>query len=78
MRAVILSWSGGVKQYIVFSHQHLAPLSVTKYPVSESFPHGILFLCSDRGFFFVQHTLLFPILHYNVIHTAVLQIQRIL
>ena len=77
MRTVILSWSGGIKQYIVFTYKFITPVHVTKYPVPEGFPHGILLLCSNRCLLFIENPFFFAILDHCVIHTAILQIQGV-
>ena len=76
MAAVILTRSGGIKQFIVFCDQSFTPVRFFPYPVLKSILYRLLFLLCERCLLFIQDTLLLSIrILYRIIDTNIFQIQ---
>lgn len=58
MTAVIFTGFDTVEDLIVFLAQHFPALRVFPYPGLKGFPHHLLFLLGQHGFFRVEDTFL--------------------
>ena len=79
MTAIILTGSGGVKEFVVLGGKGFSSVRISPNPISECILDCLLFLLCQGSFFFVENTLLLTICILNrIIDTNIFQIQRFL
>ena len=79
MLAVVLTRTGGIEKLVILLNQIVPPHRVFPYPFLKSILDGLLLLLGKRGFFGVEHALLFTIrIRDRVVNAHVAQIQRVL
>ena len=75
MTAIILTGSGGVKEFVVLCDQRFTAARVFPYPILERILDCLLFLLCQSGFLFIQDTLLFTVRIFDgVIDTNIFQV----
>ena len=77
MTAIILTGSGGVKEFVVLCDQSFTAARVFPYPILKRILDCLLFLLCQSGFLFIQDTLLLTVRIFDgVIDTNIFQVQR--
>ena len=77
MTAIILTGSGGVKEFVVLCDQSFTTARVFPDPILERILDRLLFLLCQSGILFIQDTLLLSIcIFVGVVDTNIFQIQR--
>ena len=79
MLSVVFARTGGVEKLVILLNQFVPPRRVFPYPFLKCVLDGLLLLLGKRGFFGVEHALLFTIrIRDRVVNAHVAQIQCIL